>query len=216
MNFWGKRIKNTNEISKETGIDEKKIKELKEGKREITGEAMNKVLDAINKIEKKTDMEKKVEKEEVMNWYKNNDLNKLMKKFGYKRQKDCAKEIGIAQSSLNALINRKPQHYTKVTQKVYDFFNDEFNKKVDNEKQEGEIIIKAEPLNKEKKFKVGNYTIESYGNGVAWFGAEKEQRVDPKVEEINYERLYKEQQEEISKLTKQIERYEKLIDRLGE
>lgn len=132
MRFWNKKIKNVSEIARETGIEEKKIKELKEGKREIGGETMEKVLNAINKIERKTDMEKKVEKEEVMNWYKNTDLDRLMKEFGYERQKDCAKEIGIGQSSLCELINRKAQHYTKVMQKVYNFFNDEFNKNVNN------------------------------------------------------------------------------------
>jgi len=151
MSFWKRRIKNISEISKETGIDEQKIKELKEGKREITGEAMNKVLDAINKIEKKTDIEKKVEKEEIFRWYESVDLNKLMHEFGYNRQKDCAEEIGIAQSSLCELINRKPKKYTRVIQKVYDFFNDEFNKNI-NKKTKRAYHKKIQKSNDKLKY----------------------------------------------------------------
>ena len=35
MGFWNKRIKDIRKLAKDIGIDENKIKELKQGKREI-------------------------------------------------------------------------------------------------------------------------------------------------------------------------------------
>ena len=127
-NFWKRKIKNTKQIADKVGVEEQKIKELVNGEREITGEAMDKVLNAINEEKNKTELEKKVEEENVINWIRNANLEKLIKDFGFGNQKDCAKKIGIAQSSLNIIKNKKFVKYSSNMQKVYDFFNNEFNK----------------------------------------------------------------------------------------
>ena len=161
MNFWKKKIKNTAELSKATGIEEEKIKELKEGKREIGGETMEKILNAINETNKKTELEKRVEQENVMQWIKNTDIKELIKNFGYKNYNDCAKKIGIAPSSLCTIINGKFKDYSNNIQKIYDFFHDDFNKKVDDDKVDDKIISKKEKLprfvgNKNEKVKFLN------------------------------------------------------------
>jgi len=135
MNFWGKRIKSTKDISKRTGIDEQKIKELKEGKREIGGETMEKVLGAIEKSEKETKIEKQVREKEIYDWCINTDIMELIKEFGYSGQTEIAPYIGVNQSFISNLINKKLQGYTNNMGKLYDFFHDDFNKKaktVDN------------------------------------------------------------------------------------
>lgn len=130
MSFWEKRIKNVKKLSNATGIEEQKIKELKEGKREIGGETMEKLLKAINDGKEQTTLEKQVKEKEVVDWLNNTDLKQKLEDFGYVSQKECAKAIGIAASSLNEIINRlRPNIYTAVRQKVYDFFQDDFNKK---------------------------------------------------------------------------------------
>lgn len=130
MSFWEKRIKNVKKLSNATGIEEQKIKELKEGKREIGGETMEKLLKAINDGKEQTTLEKQVKEKEVVDWLNNTDLKQKLEDFGYVSQKECAKAIGIATSSLNEIINKlRPNIYTAVRQKVYDFFQDDFNKK---------------------------------------------------------------------------------------
>lgn len=130
MSFWEKRIKSVKKLSNATGIEEQKIKELKEGKREIGGETMEKLLKAINDGKEQTTLEKQVKEQEVVDWLNNTDLKQKLEDFGYVSQKECAKAIGIAPSSLNEIINRlRPNIYTAVRQKVYDFFQDDFNKK---------------------------------------------------------------------------------------
>ena len=57
-NFWKNRIDDTTELSQQLNVDEEKIKELKEGKRIIEGETLEKTL---NKINEQTPAQKKNE-----------------------------------------------------------------------------------------------------------------------------------------------------------
>lgn len=96
MSIFKRKIKNTFDVAREVGVDESKIKELKEGDRHITGETMEKVLQSINRSQVERDVEKF------------NNVNK-------------------------AII------------KLYDFYHDDFNKKV--EKDEVQIPVKkGKPL----------------------------------------------------------------------
>lgn len=133
MSFWKKRIKNVKELSKATGIDEEKIKELKEGKREIGGETMENILNKINEINKKTKLEKNVEKKEMVDWIKSQDFQKLREDFNFKTQKDLAIAIGVSPGTFSDCI-KKPEKYNEVATKIYKFFQDDFNKNIKDKK----------------------------------------------------------------------------------
>ena len=129
MGFWNKRIKDTKAIAKDIGVEEIKIKELKQVKREIGGETMEKVLNSIKKT-KESKIERQMRKAHIFEWYQNTDLTALREKFGYKTQKSLAKELGIAQGTLCVLEAKKKVAFCGSMQKVYDFFQNDFNKKI--------------------------------------------------------------------------------------
>lgn len=138
MSIFKKKIKNTFDVAREVGVDESKIKELKEGDRHITGETMDKVLQSINKSQ----VERDVEKFNIFEWYKNTDLKALRKEFGYKNATEVAEAIGIYNSSVSRVENKKYNNVNKAIIKLYDFYHDDFNKKV--EKDEVQIPTKKE------------------------------------------------------------------------
>lgn len=138
MSIFKRKIKNTFDVAREVGVDESKIKELKEGDRHITGETMEKVLQSINKSQ----VERDVEKFNIFEWYKNTDLKVLRKEFGYKNAKEVAETLGIYNSSVSRVENKKYNNVNKAIIKLYDFYHDDFNKKV--EKDEVQIPLKKE------------------------------------------------------------------------
>lgn len=145
MSIFKKKIKNTFDVAREVGVDESKIKELKEGDRHITGETMDKVLQSINKSQ----VERDVEKLNIFEWYKTTDLKALRKEFGYKNAKEVADVLGIYNSSVSRVENKKYNNVNKAIIKLYDFYHDDFNKKV--EKDEVQIPAKKEkPLSYSK------------------------------------------------------------------
>lgn len=138
MSIFKRKIKNTFDVAREVGVDESKIKELKEGDRHITGETMEKVLQSINKSQ----VERDVEKFNIFEWYKNTDLKALRKEFGYKNATEVAEALGIYNSSVSRVENKKYNNVNKAIIKLYDFYHDDFNKKV--EKDEVQIPVKKE------------------------------------------------------------------------
>ena len=161
-NFWKKKIKSTKKIADITGIDEEKIKELKNGEREIKGETMDKVLNAINQENKKTTIETLTEQEEIIDWIRKADFDKLMVEFGFASQKDLANAIGVSQSSYSMISRGKFKDYSLLLKKIYDFFHNDFNKTIPNKtKREYETTnCTNEKKNKAKKwFKENNMRL---------------------------------------------------------
>lgn len=130
MAFWNKRIKDTEAIAKKTGVDEKKIKELKSGKRVIGGETMEKVLNAINEEkESKVGIEKKIKRKEAYQWLINTDLNKLANEWGYRNMRELGDVLDIPYSTMYMYANGRLTETSRNNIKIYEFFKDEFNKK---------------------------------------------------------------------------------------
>ena len=80
--FWKSRIKNTKRIANKIGVDEEKIQELVDGKREIEGDTFEKVLQAVDEEK----INKAIKNVEILQWYKDTDLKQLRLKFGYGSQ----------------------------------------------------------------------------------------------------------------------------------
>lgn len=159
MSFWDKKNRNkkTNyDISKETGIPEEKVKEIMKGEREVPTDrvdTLNKALKSDNKTERSIRILNAKE------WLKKTDLTSLRLSWGYLSQKEVAEVIGMAQSSYSLIESKKYDILSNNSLlKVYDFFNDELNKKVSKE---------HEKVNKGKGSKmpeVSKEALEWYNN----------------------------------------------------
>ena len=228
MGFWNKRIKDTKAITKDIGVEETKIKELKQGKREIGGETMERVLNSIEKT-KESKLEKQIRKAHIFEWYQNTDLTALREKFGYKTQKSLAKELGIAQGTLCELETKKKVAFCGSMQKVYDFFQNDFNKNIEEEElateevsQPEEVVmavVEEEPVEEyevfEEEAKDGSVVMPPYS-----FSARNTDNII--VDDSNdYREKIKVLEERCSmlerdnyKLERQVMLYEKLIERL--
>ena len=75
MSIFKRKIKNTFDVARDMGVDEEKIKELKEGERQVEGATMDKVLQSVNKSQ----VERDIEKLNIFEWYNNTDLKALIK-----------------------------------------------------------------------------------------------------------------------------------------
>lgn len=150
MSIFKRKIKNTFDVAREVGVDESKIKELKEGDRHITGETMDKVLQAVNKSQ----VERDIEKLNILEWYINTDLKALRKEFGYKNALALAEVLKIENSGISRAENKKYGRVNKTIIKLYDFYHNDFNRNIKEEEQiesnEKSSIVK----DKEEKKKI--------------------------------------------------------------
>ena len=195
MNFYEKRNKKSvfskKELASMLNVDEEKIKELENGKRSITGETLDEYMKLINTTKK----EKDIQKLELLNWLKSINLKSLREEFGFGRQKDLSKKIGVQQSVICRLED--PSFLTLY--KLHKFFTDDFNKKVKTEVEEEPIhsTFEVTPECFEEDKKEIDPTILAYTPEETFCIA------PPKVEKIDKEK---------EELKKKIARYEKIID----
>ena len=103
MSIFKRKIKNTFDVARDMGVDEEKIKELKEGERQVEGVTMDKVLQAVNKSQ----VERNIEKLNIFEWYINTDLKALRKEFGYKNAVALAEVLKIENSGISRAENKK-------------------------------------------------------------------------------------------------------------
>lgn len=129
MSIFKKKITNTFDIARELGVEESKIKELKNGKRQIEGGTMDKVLSSLNKSQTERD----IEKLNIYEWYESTDLKKLREDFGYVTGRQLALKVGVQPGELCKFENKQYNKINKTIIKMYDFFNDDFNKKIEKE-----------------------------------------------------------------------------------
>lgn len=150
MSIFKRKIKNTFDVARDMGVDEEKIKELKEGERQVEGATMDKVLQSVNKSQ----VERDIEKLNIFEWYKNTDLKALRKEFGYKNAVALADVLKIENSSISRAENKKYDKVNKTIIKLYDFYHNDFNKNIKEEEQmesnEKSSIVK----DKEEKKKI--------------------------------------------------------------
>lgn len=129
MGLFKRKIKNTFDIARDIGVDEKKVKELVNGEREIRGETMDKVLQSINKSK----VERDLEKFNIFQWYQETDLKKLREDFGYTKQSHLAKALNVDNGEFNRFENKKFNKINNMIIKMYDFYHNDFNKNVKKE-----------------------------------------------------------------------------------
>ena len=157
MSIFKRKIKNTFDVARDMGVDEEKIKELKEGERQVEGVTMDKVLQAVNKSQ----VERNIEKLNIFEWYINTDLKALRKEFGYKNAVALAEVLKIENSGISRAENKKYDRVNKTIIKLYDFYHNDFNKNIKKEEQiesnEKSSIVK----DKEEKEKIYQWYLDT-------------------------------------------------------
>lgn len=146
MNFWSKRIKNKKELADALNIDESKIDALVNNELEIGGETMNKTLKAIEEER----INKAIRDNDIWKWIQKTDFRQKRLEFGYKTIKEVASIIGVSDSTISRLETDKSV-YPKLTptlKKVYEFYQNEFNKKTTNITTK-QNIDRSKKINKE-------------------------------------------------------------------
>lgn len=149
MGLFKRKIKNAFDIARDIGVDEKKVKELVKGEREIRGETMDKVLKSINKSK----VERDLEKLNIFEWYKETDLKKLREDFGYKKQSHLARAIGVDNGEFNRFENKRFNKINNMIIRMYDFYHNDFNRNL--EKNNTDEEVKQNDITGNSK-KVGN------------------------------------------------------------
>ena len=157
MSIFKRKIKNTFDVARDMGVDEEKIKELKEGERQIEGTTMDKVLQSVNKSQ----VERDIEKLNIFEWYNNTDLKALRKEFGYKNASTLSEVLKIEQSAISRAENKKYNKINKNIIKLYDFYHNDFNKNIKEKEQiesnEKSSIVK----DKEEKKKIYQWYLDT-------------------------------------------------------
>ena len=165
MSIFKKKIKNTFDVAREVGVDESKIKELKEGERQVEGVTMDKVLQSVNKSQ----VERDIEKLNIFEWYKNTDLKALRKEFGYKNAVSVAEVLKIENSGISRAENKKYDKINKTIIKLYDFYHNDFNRNIKDGEQiesneKSSIVKDKEEKNKIYQWYLGVDMKELRGN----------------------------------------------------
>lgn len=157
MNIFKRKIKNTFDVARDMGVDEEKIKELKEGERQVEGVTMDKVLQSVNKSQ----VERDIEKLNIFEWYNNTDLKALRKEFGYKNATTLAEVLKVEKSAISRAENKKYNKINKTIIKLYDFYHNDFNKNIKEgeqmESNEKSSIVK----DKEEKKKIYQWYLDT-------------------------------------------------------
>lgn len=157
MSIFKRKIKNTFDVARDMGVDEEKIKELKEGERQVEGLTMDKVLQSVNKSQ----VERDIEKLNIFEWYNNTDLKALRKEFGYKNATTLAEVLKVEKSAISRAENKKYNKINKTIIKLYDFYHNDFNKNIKEEEQiennEKYSIVK----DKEEKKKIYQWYLDT-------------------------------------------------------
>jgi DNA-binding Xre family transcriptional regulator len=136
MNIWNKKYNKTNksvyEISKELNIPEEKIKEVIRGERQVPANDVDRVNGAfVSNSIGITSFERAM----MEQFFFDNDIQDLKKKFGYKTLRELSSAMGIGVATMYYFRGDKIKAISdKLLKKAYDFFQNDWNKKV-NSKQ---------------------------------------------------------------------------------
>ena len=131
MAFWNKRIKNVSKTAESLGEEKEKVKALKEGDLEIGGKTMDRVLKTLEEDK----IQGLIKDNDVWKWVQETDFKKLRQEFGYKSQVEVAKYIGCDSTIICSLEGKKGKfkRVTPMLIKIYDFYTNDFNKKINRD-----------------------------------------------------------------------------------
>lgn len=183
--------------------------DLKEKIYDFLQNPLNKKLDEPVKVEKKKNVKKSeltaTKIEDVKEWIKKGDMKTDIAKMGY----NCttlAKEIGVHCSIINRLANNKKDCSDKLAIRIYDFLQNPLNSKFNKKETPVKTPIKT-PTETSIKIENSELTIDEL----------KELSTEKNEREFCFDSMFNELielRQENEKLKRQINLYEKLIERL--
>lgn len=152
MNFYEKKNKKSafsiKELASLLNVSEEKIKELENGERNISGDTLEEYL----KFANMSVNEKKIKRLELLNWFKDIDLKRIRKEFGFKNQRAFADKVGLVQSVISCIESGACENPTFLAlYKLNKFLTNDFNKKIEKEEPKSiaeECVVEAieEPI----------------------------------------------------------------------
>ena len=160
------------------GIDKNIYKEIEEGKKNLSGELIDKFCEIIDNA-KVIKIENKQKERDIDGWLKSGQAIKDMYDMGY-NYNTLSEFIGFSQPTINQIMNNKRNASFGIKNTMYEFLKEPLNKNIKEKKKKDDIEVLYVPPEEHK------------GN-------------DKELEKLKAEN---------EKLRKQLERYEKLIDRL--
>jgi hypothetical protein len=134
MNIWTKKYNKTNknayELSKELNIPEQTIKEVIKGEREVPTNEVDRVNGAFSS---NTIGITSFERAMMEQFFFDNDIQDLKKKFGYKTLAELSNAMNIGVATMYYFRGNKIKAISdKLLKKAYDFFQNDWNKKVNS------------------------------------------------------------------------------------
>ena len=132
MNIWAKKYNKTNknayELSKELNIPEQTIKEVIKGEREVPTNEVDRVNGAFSS---NTIGITSFERAMMEQFFMDNDIQDLKRQFGYKTLKELSNAMNIGVATMYYFRGNKIKAISdKLLKKSYDFFQNDWNKKV--------------------------------------------------------------------------------------
>lgn len=193
MNYKQKRNNkrlDTYTVSKLLGIDEKTYIEVERGYRNLEGNLIDKFMDIMDNAKEIRFNNKQLE-QDIDDWIESGEAKEDIKRMGYE-QTEIAEKINTSPSMVSKVLCHPNNVQFNTKYKLYDFVKNPLNKNIEDKlKEEKEKNVIKEVENIEKNVIEKQPTEMLSVNQIETLQAENE------------------------RLRKQLERYEKLIDRLG-
>lgn len=193
MNYKQKRNNkrlDTYTVSKLLGIDEKTYIEVERGYRNLEGNLIDKFMDIMDNAKEIRFNNKQLE-QDIDDWIESGEAKEDIKRMGYE-QIEVAEKINTSPSMVSKTLLHPNNVQFNTKYKLYDFVKNPLNKNIEDvlKEEKGKSVIKE---------------IENTEKNV----------IEKKPTELLSVNQIETLQAENERLRKQLERYEKLIDRLG-
>ncbi len=140
LNNRNKIRKSNYDISKKTNIPEEKVGEIMRGERTVP---TTKVDSFAKAIQEDNSVELSMDTFNAKKWALETDLKAKRQEFNYSSQVELAQTLGVDSSTICRLENKNLNHISdRLIRKIYDFYQDELNKKVNTTKRKVAILTK--------------------------------------------------------------------------
>lgn len=138
MNIWKRNRQKLNiptiEVAKILEIPEEKYLEIERGERPMPRLLIDKFMNLVNK-KSETKGDFMIKMLDINLWFKQSDLKQLRVDFGYKTQLELANVLCINNGTVSKIENKILDSVSnKLKLKIYNFFTDELNKKINKSK----------------------------------------------------------------------------------
>ena len=118
-------------MAKELGVDEKTYAKFEKGEMHLQNEYLEKFLDVIHRA-KEININRSIKMQKVDEWIKSGQARKDLKAMGY-NQTQLAKAIGCHCTGINHTLKNPKDGSNDLKEKMYDFLQNPFNKKIEEE-----------------------------------------------------------------------------------